>query len=249
MINLSKELGVQSYCFRGFKKNEEVAAQLKLAGLDRIELCGAHVDFSRPDTFDDVIGLYRQAGIRIVSIGVVRFRNDPAAERNYFEFARRAGARAISATFLVDSAPQNFRAAEKLADEFDINVAIHNHGGRHWLGCAEMLKQVFATTTERIGLCLDTAWALDSGENPVEWAEKYGKRLYGVHWKDFVFDRARKPQDVIVGSGNLDLPRFIAALRKVEFNGFSVLEYEGDVNDPLPAVRKCLAAVRAAWGD
>jgi len=39
-------------------------------------------------------------------------------------------------------------------------LVIHNHGGRHWLGSAQMLAAVFAQTGPAIGLTLDTAWAL-----------------------------------------------------------------------------------------
>lgn len=246
MTDIAGELGVQSYCFRGFKDNGQVAEKVKQCGLSRIELCGVHADFSDEKRFDEVINVFRNAGVDIVGIGVQGFSNDEAAETLFFEFARRAGAKVISADFTVDSIPGSFRTAEKLADRFDINVAIHNHGGRHWLGSAAMLRNVFANTTERIGLCLDTAWALDSNENPLEMAEIFGNRLYGVHIKDFLFDRARKPQDVVAGQGNLDLGKFIATLRKVGFNGACVLEYEGDVDDPVPALTRCAAAVREA---
>jgi len=208
-------------------------------------LCSVHVNFADEGGFDRVISQYRQAGVGIVSLGVVGFANDEKKERLYFEFARRAGAKAISVNFPIAAVPQSLRTAEKLADEYDINLAIHNHGGRHWLGPAEVLRHVFATTSKRIGLCLDTAWALDSGENPIKMAEQFADRLYGVHLKDFVFDRARKPEDVVVGTGNLDLPKLLDALKKADFKGFAVIEYEGDVNDPAPAVGKCAAAVRS----
>jgi sugar phosphate isomerase/epimerase len=115
-------------------------------------------------------------------------------------------------------------------------VGIHNHGGPHWLGCARTLQWVFDQTSERIGLCLDTAWALDSREDPVAMAERFGSRLHGVHIKDFVFDRARQPEDVIVGTGNLDLPGLLKTMDAVGFSGAVVLEYEGDVENPVPAL-------------
>ena len=34
------------------------------------------------------------------------------------------------------------------------------------------------------------------------------------------------------------------ALKKIDFDGCAVLEYEGDVNDPVPAVSRCVQAVR-----
>ena len=76
-------------------------------------------------------------------------------------------------------------------------------------------------------------------------AEQFGDRLYGVHIKDFTFDSARKPEDVVVGTGNLDLPKQLETMSAVNFDGAVVLEYEGDVEDPAPAITRCVEAVRA----
>jgi inosose dehydratase len=240
-------LAVQSYCFRGFKDNAEVAKMVKAIGLGRIELCGVHANFTDENTFDGVIETYRRAGVEIIGIGVQGFRNDPATEEKFFRFARQAGVKVMSVSFDPKTVPASFRAAETLADKYDINLAIHNHGGRHWLGSAEMLDAVFAQTSKRIGLMLDTAWALDSGENPTAMAERFAERLYGVHLKDFTFDRARRPQDVVVGTGNLDLPGLLAQLQKGRFSGYSIIEYEGDVANPVPALASCVQAVKSLF--
>lgn len=248
MIDKNKELGVQSYCFRGFKKNEDVIGCIKQCGLSKVELCAVHADFTDKGSWDVLIELYKNSGVEIPSIGVQLFKNDEATERKYFEFAKKAGARTIGATFSIDSIPASFRTAERLAEEFGINLAIHNHGGRDWLGSSAMLENVFAGTNERIGLCLDTAWALDSGEDPIRMVEQFAPRLYALHIKDFVFDGARKPMDVIVGTGNLDLTMLMSLLKKIDFNGHAVLEYEGDVDDPVPALKRCVDAIRGGKG-
>ncbi|MDH7570772.1 MAG: TIM barrel protein, partial [Armatimonadota bacterium] len=167
-MNIMQELGIQSFCFRGSQTNEEVIARLKECGLSKIELCQKHVDFTDESRFDEVIALYRNAGVQIVSIGVQRFANDPAKEESYFRFAQKAGARFISADFALNSVPEAYRTAERLAERYDIRLAIHNHGGRHWLGTDAMLAHVFSQTNDRIGLCLDTAWAIDSRLDPVK---------------------------------------------------------------------------------
>jgi len=243
MIDLKKQLGAQSYCFRGFKKNEEVIEQIKKCGLSAIELCGVHADFTDESGFDDVISLYKAEGVDIVSIGVQGMKGEESVEEKYFDFAARAGAKFMSVDFAIDSTPASFRIAEKLADKYDIRLAIHNHGGPHWLGCSATLGHVFSQTSERIGLCLDTAWALDSREDPIAMVERFADRLYGLHFKDFVFDRARKPEDVVLGTGNVDLKKLGEKLREVDFSGYAVLEYEGDVDNPTPALIECVKAV------
>ncbi len=249
MIDIPQQLAVQSYCYRGFKDNEQFIEKVKETGLSRVEICKVHVDFTDESAFDDVVALYADRGIEIVSIGVQRLTDDEAAERKYFEFCRKAGARMISVDFSPDSVPGSYRTAEKLADEYDVRLAIHNHGGRHWLGSKQMLAHVFANTSDRIGLCLDTAWAMHSHEDPIalaeQFAEQFGKRLYAVHIKDFIFDRAGQHQDVVVGTGNLDLAKFNETLKAIDFNGLAILEYEGDVDNPVPALQECVEAIRA----
>lgn len=241
-------MAVQSYCFRGFKDCAAVARMTRQIGVASIDLCSIHVDFDKPQTFDAVIETYRDEGVEIVSIGVEQIGTDEAKARHRFDFLKRCGAGVMNVDFSPDDVPHCYRLAESLADEYDMRLAIHNHGGRHWLGSAQMLRHVLGRTSRRIGLCLDTAWALDSGADPVEMVKQFGNRLYAVHIKDFVFDRARRPEDVVVGSGNLDLSSFRAALDEVDFNGPSVLEYEGDVDDPVPTLRQCVDVVRREAG-
>lgn len=243
MRTLKESLGIQSYCFRGFKSNADVTERLKQCGVSAIELCGVHVDFSDETGHEAVVEQYRQAGVEIASIGVETFKDNEAYEERLFEFVRLAGAKHMSINFMPDTSPASWRTAERLAEKHDVRLAIHNHGGRHWLGPGQMLEHVFANTSERIGLCLDTAWAQDSGEDPIVLAERFADRLYGVHIKDFVFDRARKPEDVVVGRGNLDLPKLVELIHGNEAVGFTVLEYEGDVDNPVPALKECVEEV------
>jgi inosose dehydratase len=244
MTETCRELGVQSYCFRAFKDNVRVAEMVRELDLDAIELCGIHVDFTDPSSFDDVVSIYEDAGIRIAAIGVQTMSNDPAVEECYFEFLQRAGCKFMSVDFAPGTTPEAYETASVMSEKFDVHLAIHNHGSRHWLGNSQMLEHVFSRTTARIGLCLDTAWALDSREDPIAMAETFGNRLYGLHIKDFVFDRAAAPEDVVVGTGNLDLAKLQETLTSIEFGGFVVLEYEGDVDNPVPALQACVTAVR-----
>jgi len=247
MRDVAKDLSVQSFCYRGFKTNAEVAELVRKCGLSKIELSGVHLDFADRAAGAEALKIYKDAGVDITSIAVVGCADNEATERPAFEFARLAGATVIGVDFAPGRVPEAFRTAEKLAEQYDVRLAIHNHGGRHWLGGGQMLETVFAKTNDRIGLCMDTAWALDAGEDPVAMARRFGDRLYAIHLKDFVFDRARKPEYVVVGTGNLDLGAFFGVLEETGFEGPIVLEYEGDVDNPVPALRECVEAVRREW--
>jgi sugar phosphate isomerase/epimerase len=245
MLDLKTSLGVQSYCFRGFKPLPDLLAQIKALGLAHCEVCRVHVDFNDEATFADAIAQFKAAGIAITSIGVQTFKGEPQEEK-WFAFAKAAGCRMIAATFDVTRAPGVFAITEKLAEKYDLVLGIHNHGGYHWLGNGDMLRHVFNTTGERIGLCIDSAWCLQSAEDPVKWATEFSKRLFGIHIKDFTFDRAGKWTDVIVGTGNLKLPEFLRASLAATNLKTATLEYEGDINNPGPALKQCVAAVGTA---
>lgn len=243
-MKIEKGLAIQSWCFREMKTHDEVIKALKDCGVSNIELCGVHAKFGDPSTFEATIAPYRKAGIGIVSIGVEGLSNKPDDERR-FEFLKAAGVKFMSVDFNLSTIPQCLKTADALAEKYDIRLGIHNHGGRHWLGCAAMLQYVFNQTSERVGLCLDTGWALDSGEAPLKMIQTFAKRLHGLHVKDFIFDRAGNVQDVVSGTGNLNLGEIGSALDAAGFKGYLVIEYEGDSKNPVPAVRQCVTNVRA----
>jgi inosose dehydratase len=246
MKKRSSKLGVQSWCFRTYKTNPEVIREVKACGLDAIELCAVHADFKDPSKFEEIIHTYRKAGVKILSIGVQYLDGNAKIEENYFKFVKLAGAKFMSVSFKLDAIPKSFKVPERLAKKYGIKLAIHNHGGRDWLGNMTALDYVFKRTGPRVGLCLDTAWALQSGLDPVKVIERYGDRLYGVHIKDFTFEKTGRPADVVAGTGNLDLKKLFAAMKKAKFKGYTVIEYEGDVENPTPAIKKCVQRIRKA---
>ncbi len=246
-MNIGEQLSVQTYCFRNFTDNATVAQMVKECGLAGVEIFGygIHGDYADPTTFPAVAQIYKDAGLNLDAIGVVTFEGDEAKERKYFESVTASGANLISCSFDIEKLPQCLRTAEKLCEEFDCRVAIHNHGGWDWLGNTSALKWIFGQTSDRIGLCLDTAWAMAASEDPQKMAETFADRLYGLHIKDFVFDRAGKPEDVVVGTGNLDLKTLVNFLNNQENIGWVALEYEGDADAPVPAITECVNAVKA----
>ena len=241
------DFGGQSYCFREFKQNADVAERVREIGLNQVELCGVHADFHNPAGFKDAVKIYQDAGIAIVSLGVETFVGNEK-ERDAFECAAIAGAGHISAHFRVDSFPQAIKQTQKLSDEFGVRVGIHCHGGYSFGGQPEVLDHLIKLGSPQIGLCLDTAWCMQIGPylgQPVEWVKRYAGHIYCVHYKDFTFTPDANWIDTVVGEGNLNLPAFIQALDSNGFDGMAVIEYEGDVENPVPALKKCVQAMRS----
>lgn len=245
MYDLNKNLAVQSYCFRNFIAIPDLIVQIQALGLTRVELCAVHVDFNKPDSFPAILNQFRDAGIAIPSIGVQYFHGEPHEER-WFEFAKAAGASMISTHFVLARIPAVFDTCAKLAEKYDLTLGIHNHGGYDWLGNIAMLEHLLKNLHPRIGLCMDTAWCLQAAGNPIEWAQKFRDKLFGLHIKDFIFDRAGRWSDTIVGQGNLDLPAFLKAALPAPNLTAVTLEFEGQPDNPGPELQQCIAALRAA---
>ena len=248
MANL--EFGVQSFCFRNFKDNAVVAKMVKELGLRQIEVCGVHADFNDLQSWREIVKIYNDAGVDIVSIGVQTL-NGKDEEEKWFECVKAAGASHMSVHFSVKTFNDAVPKAAQLGDKYDVNLAIHCHGGYSFGGSPDIITHLTELGGPRIGLCLDTAWCMQIGPHqgdPVKWAERFKDCLYGLHYKDFTFGKDAMWEDVVVGTGNLDLAALIETVKTNDFNGYAVLEYEGDVENPVPALQQCVDAVKGVIG-
>ena len=244
---MTQPIAIQSWCYRNFKALPAFFEQLKAAGVSATEVCGVHANFMDPSTFAATIEPFKKAGVQIVAIGVEKLTGINETDKPRFDFCKAAGIKNMSVTFDPTIMDNNFAAmknVEKLADQYDLKLGIHNHGGYDWLGNIPMLKHVFDRTGPRIGLHIDTAWAIDAKHNPVQMIEQFAARMMGVHVKDFVYSPQREPKDVIIGTGNLDLTKLMQTLKQINFTGPLVIEYEGDVENPVPALKQCVDALK-----
>ena len=240
---MNQPIAIQSWCFREFKPLPEFARQLKAAGVTATEVCNVHIDFTAPATWPGALDALREAGVTVVAIGVETLTGDADKDRPRFEFCKQAGVKNMSITFGPEALDDNAAALKRIdqmAGAYDLQLGIHNHGGYDWLGNDRILKHVFSKVSPRIGLHMDTAWAIDAKQNPVNWAQQFADRLCGIHVKDFIYDRERNPKDVIIGDGILDLAALMKVLREGHFTGPMVIEYEGDASDPVPVLKKCV---------
>ena len=216
-------------------------------GVNKVEVCAVHANFHDLAAWKDVVKIYRDAGVSIVSLGVETLVGD-AKERDIFECAAAAGAKHISVHFRVDSFPEAIRKTQKLSDEFGVRVGIHCHGGYSFGGAPEVLDHLIKLGAPQVGVCIDTAWCMQIGPgpgNPVEWAKRYAGHIYGIHYKDFVFGRDGQWSDTVVGEGNLKLAAFVEALNREGFDGMAVIEYEADPQNPVPALKRCVEVMRS----
>lgn len=122
------------------------------------------------------------------------------------------------------------------ADEYRINVAIHNHGPET-LKCFPTGRSVCAFVKDlspRMGMCLDIGHDLRMGDDPVETIRTCSDRLFDLHLKDIDLGSDGK-QDIarILGRGSIDLPAIVRALCDVGYEGCCSIEYETNFKDNL----------------
>jgi sugar phosphate isomerase/epimerase len=244
-VTAARNVGVQSWSFRHFKTIGEMLAQVKAVGLSRIELCGAHANFDDPAQHQSAIDACKAAGVEILSIGVQGFSGDHKKEKNWFEFAKKAGAKYISAHFQVHNFREGTAVARALSEAYDVKVAIHCHGGYMFNGSYDEISHLIELGQGRIGINIDTAWCIQSGNNPVEWAKKFGSSVFGTHYKDFIFDTKGKWKECLIGDSALDLPTYLKTLDEIGFDGYAVIEYEAEVENPGPTIKKAVERIRS----
>jgi inosose dehydratase len=236
-------LGMQSFTLRDFKVDRALE-EIKNLGLHSVEFTDGHFSVKSSDADIEAMKSKTQAlGIKIMGHGVNPFTKDHDANRRWFEFAKKAGIRNLSA----DPTEDAFDSLDKLCEEYNIRIAIHNHGPNARYNKVTDVLNAIKGHHPLIGACADLGHYIRSAEDPVRVINLLEGRLYGIHLKDFAEQKART-KGVILGKGHLDVVGVFRALRKVNFpaDGCLSLEYEENPQDPLPDVKQCLAIASEA---
>ncbi len=136
--SLGWKLGVQTYSFRLFTL-EEALNKADSIGIKFVQgfpgqKIGAGIegtmDYHMPASKrDSVLQLLKKKGISIVSYGVVTPKTEDGWKQ-LFEFAKGMGLK----QFATEPEPKFMPLVSKLADQYGINVAFHNHPrpSRYW---------------------------------------------------------------------------------------------------------------------
>ena len=235
-------LGLASYTFRNFTRAQMIGfmKQLNLSDLNCKDVKD-HLPMD-PALEAQALADYAAAGIKLHAAGAIYFpKNDEADIRSKFEYVKRAGIGVIVAG---DPTPESLKWIEKFVREYDIRIAIHNHGpeDKFFPSPFDVLK-VVKDMDPRIGLCIDVGHAARANTNLVEAIHATGPRLYDMHMKDLTSFKDKASQ-VPVGEGILPFREMFEALVQIKYPGFADLEYEIHPDDPMPGVIESFAFMR-----
>jgi len=235
-------LGVASYTFRSFPREQMIAFMKQLSVIDlNAKDVKDHLPMD-PQQESAALGDYAAAGTKLHAAGVISLSKDDDSDmRAKFEYCKRAG---LTVMVGGDPTPETLPRVEKFAREYDMRIAIHNHGpeDKLWKSPLDILKAVQAMDP-RLGCCIDVGHTARAGVDVVQAIRQAGPRLFNVHMKDLTNFNDKESQ-VAVGAGQMPVRDIFRALVTVNYQGFVDLEYEVHPDDPMPGVIASFAYMR-----
>jgi sugar phosphate isomerase/epimerase len=236
------KLGVATYSLMRLPTAEVVAA-LKELGIQNAGAFRGHINWKgTPEECRASAKLFQDAGIAITGSSVIELPNDEALVRKAFENTRAAGL----PTIVCKPARNALGLIEKFVKEFDVRLAIHNHGPEDDVYCSPYdAWEVIQNLDPRIGVCIDVGHTARAGINPAEAIRKCRARLYDVHLKDTTAPvGSRDDVPVEVGRGNLDIRSMLAALIEINYPHIVEFEYEKKSGNPVVGLAQSIGYVR-----
>jgi len=245
-------LGMQAYSFNRFSFYEAVDKN-KTLGMDTIEaypgqrLSDQHGDAKfhhtmSPALMQEVKQMLKAKGVTLVNYGVVGLPNKEAECRKVFGFAKKMGIKTI-----VSEPPEDaFDLIDRLCQEYEIAVAIHNHPKPSHYWNPDTVLKVCEGRSKWIGACADTGHWTRSGVDPLKAIKKLGaaKRIISLHFKDLNEFGVRNAHDLPWGTGVSQARAILAELDRQKFKGVFSIEYEHNWLNSMPEIKKCVAFFR-----
>ena len=232
--------GIASYGLRKLPLDKALAGIVRV-GLERVSIKSFHLPLeSTTEERKAAAEQCRAAGVTPASCGVISMENDEAQIRSAFEYARDLGA----PTIVCNPHPESMPLLDRMVKEFDIRLAIHNHGpaDERWPTPYEAMDAAKAFD-DRIGVCVDVGHTARAGKDPAKAIRDCAARLYDMHLKD-VNRAAATGTDVVMGRGVLDIPGMLRALLEIKYAHHLGFEHELDPDDPIPGVAESVGYVR-----
>lgn len=235
------KLGVASYSLRKLPRAHAIEA-VKALRTPYINIKEFHLPYkSSPEELAAGRKEFETAGLQILGGGTISLQKDEDADiRKYFEYAKACG----MPLMVIAPTAQTMPRIEKFVKEYNIKVAIHNHGteDKHFPAPSDALK-VVRNMDPRVGLCIDIGHTVRTGADVVESVREAGSRLLDMHVKDLRDLRDRDSQ-CIVGEGAIPIVAIFKELKKMKYQGGVMLEYEIDADNPLPGMQRSFAYMR-----
>ncbi len=240
---LGLKVGVATYTLRELPIEEAIKG-VKRVGLKYVSIKNVknHIDVSHTsEERKQRAQMFRDAGLIPMSVGNVSMRTGEADTRKAFEYARDIGVPTIVCAPSLEAIP----FLDKMVKEFNIRLAIHNHGpeDKGFFPSPFDVMRAVEKFDSRIGLCIDVGHTARAGVDPADSILKCQERLYDLHMKD-ISALGDKNTPIEGGRGILDSKSILAALLKIKYQGLVGFEYEKDGKDPVPGLAESVGYIK-----
>ncbi|KPL24554.1 MAG: hypothetical protein AMJ75_03360 [Phycisphaerae bacterium SM1_79] len=244
---LGWRLGIEAYTFHKYTMFEAIdkTAQLGLPYMGGLSFQKVSKEIPKnldTNLTDDELKQIRlkldAAGVRLLTYYIHLIPGDEAGCRKVFEFGRKIGIE----TFMSEPIPEALDTIEKFCDDYDINVAIHNHDKKgspqYWH--PEGILKVCQGRSKRIGACGDLGYWMRSGIDPIRAINTLKDRLITVQMHD-LHELSPEGHDVPWGTGAGKTEQFIKEIHRLGIRPTMFgLEYSYDWFDSMPEIAKCV---------
>lgn len=231
--------GMQTYTFHQFtlteslEKSEELGLRYAEAFFFQSLGAGfpdsAYLNFDLPDEYRELLKQkFNDHGITLYAFGVAFYDSQEDWQR-FFRFASEMGVKLVTAEPAVD----DLDLVEKLAGQYQIEVAIHNHPDPSVYANPEVLADALKGRSDLIGVCADIGHWKRVGVDPLETLKKFEGRMKVIHLKDL----NEKMEDTAWGTGILPAEEVIRELKRQKFNGLISVEYENFSGNQMDDIR------------
>jgi sugar phosphate isomerase/epimerase len=234
------KIGMTSYTLRKYDLDHAIAIT-RQAGVKYISLKDVHLPMrSSREQRQETHKKIEAAGLVLLGGGVIYMKNDESEIQRAFEYVKDAG----MPTMICSPDPEGLDIVERLAKQYDIRIAIHNHGpgDKKYPSPLDVLRMV-KNRDSRMGICMDVGHSVRIGEDPVKVLKQCAARLYDFHMKD-VTAATPEGQPTELGKGIIDIVGVLKALVQMKYAYHVALEYEAKENDPVSGVLECYAYMR-----
>src|SRR5882762_8858574 len=223
------KVGIQTWTLRNMNFDQVVDFATKHQ-IKYLEMIDKHMNPSAPiEETKRKKEILDKNNLVCYSFGVAGTSNKKDDNRKLFEFARLMGIKLIVVEPREMSQWDNL---EELVKEYDIKLAIHNHGLGSPYGNPETVKKVLHARDSRIGVCLDVGHVTGAGFDAAKVFHDYDGRVYDIHLKDKKIETINGQKiinDVMIGTGDANYKGLFQELKDANWAG--VLAIETDNGD------------------
>jgi sugar phosphate isomerase/epimerase len=231
---LGWQMSVQLYTYRRFPLYEALDKVAAL-GIRHIEPRSAlRLDKERPnlkvgedlpaDVRKELKARLDERGMFLSSFFADISANADQAKR-VFEFCKEMG----TGTIVAEPPAEAFDMIEKLCDEHQVNLAVHNHQqgqSKYWK--PDLVLAVCKNRSRRIGGCCDMGQWARSGLDPVECLRQMEGRIVSFHLKDVAKKGDLGARNTVLGEGQANCAEVLKELKRLGYKGLTTVDYEHD---------------------